>query len=71
MGALGKTETTFERRVAKLVDQFGESYPTYQYAFVDFIVEHLTDLSRSFEGDFQLFNENLAHGLNSCRDGRG
>lgn len=53
MGALGKTETTFERRVAKLVDQFGESYPTYQYAFVDFIVEHLTDLSRSFEGDFQ------------------
>jgi DNA-binding transcriptional ArsR family regulator len=53
MGALGKTETTFERRVAELVDQFGKSYPTYQYAFVDFIVEHLTDLSRSFEGDFQ------------------
>lgn len=53
MGALGKTGTAFERRVAQLVEQFSKSYPTYQYAFVDFIVEHLTDLSRSFDGDFQ------------------
>jgi hypothetical protein len=46
-------ETSQERRAAALVEKFGEDYQTYQYAFVDFLVEHLTDLSRSYGGDFQ------------------
>jgi hypothetical protein len=33
---------------------FRKSYPRYQYYLVDFIAEHLTDLSRSFNGDMQM-----------------
>lgn len=49
----GKTDTAFERRVAQLLDQFGRDYSTFQYSLVDFFAEHLTDISRSFGGDFQ------------------
>jgi hypothetical protein len=46
-------ETSKERRAAALVEKFGADYQTYQYAFVDFLVDHLTDLSRAYGGDFQ------------------
>jgi DNA-binding MarR family transcriptional regulator len=29
-------------------------YPEFQYRFVEFLVEHLTDLSREFRGDLQM-----------------
>lgn len=42
-----------ERRAAALVEKFSQDYPTYQYAFVEFLVDHLTDLSRFYRGDFE------------------
>jgi hypothetical protein len=47
------TDADLESRVADLLEGFGQNYATYQYAFVEFLVEHLTDLSRTFRGDFQ------------------
>lgn len=32
---------------------FAENYLEYQYRFVEFLVEHLSDLSRTFRGDLQ------------------
>lgn len=46
-------DSILEARTAALVDGFGRDYPTYQYAFVNFLVDHLSDLSRSYGGDFQ------------------
>lgn len=45
-------ETSQDRRAAMLVEKFGADYRTYQYVFVDFLVEHLADLSRCYGGDF-------------------
>ena len=45
--------SALDSRVAGLVEGFGRDYPTYQYAFVNFLVDHLSDLSRSYGGDFQ------------------
>lgn len=42
---------SFEHRVEVLENQFAKDYTNYQYAFVDFFVEHISDLSRSFDGD--------------------
>ena len=42
-----------ERRTEALADRFLEEYPRYQYAFVEFLVAHLTDIARAFDGDLQ------------------
>ena len=41
------------RRTALLAERFAEEYPRYQYAFVEFVVEHLTDIAKAFHGDLQ------------------
>ncbi|MBN8501928.1 MAG: hypothetical protein J0M19_12330 [Sphingomonadales bacterium] len=33
--------------------RFREKYPAYQYHFVEFLTEHLSDVSREFGGDLQ------------------
>jgi len=33
--------------------RFRENYPAYQYHFVEFLTEHLSDVSREFGGDLQ------------------
>lgn len=53
MAETGGTDTQKDRRVANLIENFARDYPAYQYAFVNFLVEHLTDLSRTYGGDFQ------------------
>ncbi len=47
------TESPQEGRVAILVENFARDPREFQYAFVNFLVDHLTDLSRSYGGDFQ------------------
>ena len=42
-----------ERRTEALADRFLEEYPRYQYALVEFLVAHLTDIARAFDGDLQ------------------
>jgi hypothetical protein len=38
-------------RAEVLENQFARHYTNYQYAFVDFFLENISDLSRSFRGD--------------------
>lgn len=73
----GKTDTASERRVAQLLEQFDRDYSSYQYSLVNFVAEHLTDLSRSFDGDFQqvmlvaIMGQRRMHSLrNTGSDGR-
>lgn len=40
-------------RVRKLEAAFQKNYPVVQYAFIQFLSEHLADCSRMFEGDLQ------------------
>jgi DNA-binding transcriptional ArsR family regulator len=40
-------------RQAFLERRFGEDYLTYQYVFVEFFMEHLSEVSRAFKGDLQ------------------
>jgi predicted transcriptional regulator len=40
-------------KVAKFEFDFWKNYPLSQYAFVQFLSEHLSDCIRSFEGDLQ------------------
>ncbi len=40
-------------RMDKLAATFEENYPVFQYTVVEFVVEHLADLSRVFDGDLQ------------------
>jgi DNA-binding MarR family transcriptional regulator len=42
-----------ERRTEALADRFLEEYPRYQYSLVEFLVAHLTDIARAFDGDLQ------------------
>ncbi|WP_371039328.1 MarR family transcriptional regulator [Rhodosalinus sp. FB01] len=42
-----------ERSADILAERFAEEYPRYQYAVVEFMVAHLTDVSRAFHGDLQ------------------
>jgi DNA-binding MarR family transcriptional regulator len=42
-----------DRRVEFLAQKFAEDYPSYQYAFVEFLVAHLTDIAKAFDGDLQ------------------
>jgi CRP-like cAMP-binding protein len=39
--------------VAKFEFEFFKNYPLFQYTFVHFLSEHLSDCSRIFEGDLQ------------------
>lgn len=48
-GATGPLET----RALEIRDIFAERYREYQYRFVEFFTEHLSDVSRSFGGDLQ------------------
>lgn len=48
-----KEDSARERRVMELVARFGENYSEYQYIFVNFLVEHLGELSRLYRGDMQ------------------
>ena len=36
-----------------LARRFAEEYPRYQYAFVEFLTAHLTDIAKAFNGDLQ------------------
>lgn len=36
-----------------LSEAFRRNYPVYQYRYVEFFLEHLVDLSRTFRGDLQ------------------
>jgi len=40
-------------RAAQLSEAFRTDYRSYQYRFVEFLVEHLADVSRTFSGDLQ------------------
>lgn len=53
MAGTRAAEVDRDRRTEVLLERFAEHYPIYQYAFVEFVVDHLTDLARSFEGDLQ------------------
>jgi len=53
MGSPDRSETELDRRASALVENFDRDYPAYQYAFVNFLVDHLADLSRAYRGDFQ------------------
>ena len=37
-----------------IAERFRDNYVRFQYAFAEFVSEHLTDLSREFRGDLQL-----------------
>jgi predicted transcriptional regulator len=40
-------------RADAAAEAFRAAYPAYQHRWVEFFVEHLTDVSRTFEGDLQ------------------
>lgn len=40
-------------RVEEAKAAFASNYQAYQYRFVEFFIEHLSDVSRSFRGDLQ------------------
>lgn len=44
---------TVSERTADVQLSFARSYSAYQYRFVEFFVQHLSDLSRTFKGDLQ------------------
>jgi hypothetical protein len=50
-------EPSQRRRAAERTRQvqaaFEANYPAYQYRFVEFFIEHLSDVSRAFRGDLQ------------------
>jgi predicted transcriptional regulator len=41
------------QRVEEVRQVFEENYLEYQYRFVEFFIEHLSDVSRTFRGDLQ------------------
>ncbi len=45
--------TSRQRRAAALFNNFEVDYRRYQYAVVEFFVDHLTDVSRSYGCDFE------------------
>jgi DNA-binding MarR family transcriptional regulator len=40
-------------RVAEIESTFETHYLNYQYIFVQFLIDHLTDVGRAFKGDYQ------------------
>lgn len=49
----GVRVTKRKARADELSEAFRENYRDYQYRFVEFFVEHLSDVSRAFSGDLQ------------------
>jgi len=47
------TEKRSSRRLDEVRSVFEANYLQYQYQFVEFFVEHLSDISRAFRGDLQ------------------
>lgn len=45
--------TDLDQKVELLALRFAEDYSRYQYAFVEFLTAHLTDIARAFDGDLQ------------------
>lgn len=41
-------------RADQLASRYRDSFAMYQYAFIDFLLDHLTDLARTFAGDLHL-----------------
>lgn len=41
------------KRATEVRAAFADNYTLYQYCFVEFLIEHLSDLSRAFRGDLQ------------------
>lgn len=62
-------------RSVQLREAFESNYSIYQYRFVEFLVEHLTDVSRQFRGDLQqvlvlaLIGQSYLHGVNAKPQG--
>ena len=49
----GKPGKKTAKRLVEVQDAFENNYLLFQYRFVEFFVEHLTDISRTFRGDLQ------------------
>lgn len=49
----GQIKGKASRRTEEIRAIFEADYRTYQYCFVEFFIEHLSDLSRTFRGDLQ------------------
>jgi DNA-binding MarR family transcriptional regulator len=49
----GPAVTKTQERAEFARSAFEQRYPEFQYRFVEFLVEHLVDLSREFRGDLQ------------------
>ena len=47
------SKQTVSARADHVRTAFTENYRAYQYRFVEFFVDHLSDLSRTFKGDLQ------------------
>lgn len=50
---VGKPSSKAAQRLVEVHDAFENNYLLYQYRFVEFFVEHLSDISRTFRGDLQ------------------
>lgn len=52
-GIKQKGEPDEARSVEAVAESFADHYPRYQYALVEFLVAHLADIARAFDGDLQ------------------
>ncbi len=48
-----KSGQSRKKRADWLASRFEENYLLYQYCFVEFFLEHLSDVSKAFKGDLQ------------------
>lgn len=48
-----RSDRSLNRRLGEVCGAFEANYPLYQYRFVEFFIEHLSDISRTFRGDLQ------------------
>lgn len=51
--AIGLSLPSRDARSFHLEQRFADAYPDYQYLFVEFLMEHLAEVSRAFKGDLQ------------------
>ena len=49
----GQNQSRASRRTEEVRSVFEADYPAFQYRFVEFFIEHLSDVSRAFRGDLQ------------------
>jgi DNA-binding MarR family transcriptional regulator len=52
-GNRGLAQGRRSRRAAAVAAALDEQYTVYQYRFVEFFIDHLSDVSRAFRGDLQ------------------